>query len=235
LSRKNKNTTKIRNHKAKVLEVTMMVDGKEERIGVTDHTPDEEGKWDFRGKTIDEILDNLGKLKNDPTIPMPKIEADPATVEEFLQYSKDNPTLLNYQEGSGLADTEQSLDDADLVYLREKCTDCHRDIMPKGFPDGLWPFVYDEEKRFVSERWQGYDPEKVGEKIEKLTKEIRISQERPYAHPYYLAQTIANLDRYEVKESDGVTPLIHERFTHSVETYANTRPVREKPQRFSET
>ena len=230
-----KKTTKIRHHKAKVLEVTMMVDGREEKIVENRETTDQEAKWDFKGKSIDEILELLNKLKSDPTIPMPKIETDPATIEEFLQYNKDNPTLLNHQEGEGLVDMEQHLDEADLVYLREKCTDCHRDIMPKGFPDDLWPFVCDTEKIQVLERWKGYNLEKVGEKIEKLRNEIRISKERPYAYPYYLAQAIANLDRYEVKESDGVTPLIHERFTHSIETYTNTRAVREKPQRFSET
>ena len=233
----NKNKTKPREHKARVLEVTMMVNGKESKIVMDNNEQSitETNRWDFKNKNIDSILEQLTQLKSDPTIPMPTIEADPSTIEEFLQYGKDSPTLLNYQEGSGLKDTEQTLDEPDLVYLREKCTDCYQNLMPKGFPEDLWPFVLDDDKPLIAERWKGYDLEKVGEKIDRLKNELRISNERPYAYPYFLAQAIANLDRYEVKESDGVTPTIHKRFTHCIELYPNSRPVREKPQRFSET
>ena len=99
----------------------------------------------------------------------------------------------------------------------------------------MWKYVLDTQKPLIIDRWKGYDVKKISEKIIKLKSELKISNERPYAVPYFEAQALANLDRYEVKESDGTTPLIHSKFTHRIELLPNSRPKREKPQKFSET
>jgi hypothetical protein len=44
--------------------------------------------WNLKGRSIDDILVDLEALKNDPEIPMPIIEADPASAEDFEQYTR---------------------------------------------------------------------------------------------------------------------------------------------------
>jgi hypothetical protein len=229
-------------HKTRIIDMTMMIDGIEQRITdtiTTDKAPtatqdNATYEWDLKGKTLDEILEQIDTIKGDPNIPMPIIKADPATIEEFLQYSKDAPDATNYKDHLDDDALEASKDENSLAYLQDSCTDCLHEHRPQGFPINLWPYVHNIEKPLVAERWVGYDPDKITQKIDKLQKELRISQERQYAYPYFLAQAIANLDRYEVKESDGVTPLIHSKFTHRIELIPGTRPLREKPQNFSE-
>jgi hypothetical protein len=229
-------------HKARIMEVTMTVNGIEQKI--IDNTAQEDTpvilheptayNWDLNGKSLDEILDQLDKIKGDPNIQMPNITADTATFEEFLNYSQNTPSALNYKDHLDDEISEKDKDEQSLLYLQAACTDCQQEHRPRGFPIDLWPYVHNTQKPFISERWNGYDPDKIDEKIESLKKGLKISEERLYAYPYFLAQAIANLDRYEVKESDGVTPLIHRKFTHRLELLPGTRPIREKPQNFSE-
>jgi hypothetical protein len=236
----NKTQQRDLKYKARIIDTTMMVNGIEQRI--IDNTVIETAQspventyqWDLKDKSLDEILDQLDKIKEDPNIPMPNIKSDMATLEEFLEYTKELPDATNYQTHLDNEDSEKSKDENSLLYLQSSCTDCLHEHRPIGFPTELWPHVLDTQKPLVNQRWIGYDPNKVGEKIDNLRKHLRISEERPYAHPYFLAQAIANLDRFEVKESDGITPLIHSKFTHRLELLPGTRPIREKPQNFSE-
>ena len=240
-------------HKTRIIDVSMMINGVEQRITNTTqdnttqdnttqddttkdnvNTPDNTYVWDLKGKSLDEILNQLDNIKSDPNITMPNITADPATLDEFLDYSRNIPDASDYKQHLEDEISERSKDDYSLQQLKDTCTDCLNELRPNGFPTELWSYVHNIQKPLIAERWIGYDPDKVTEKIDKLQQGLRISEERPYAHPYFLAQAIANLDRYEVKESDGVTPLIHSKFTHRLELLPGTRPIREKPQNFSE-
>ena len=221
-------------HKAQILAITMHVNGKDLPVEDVKQTQ-QKLSWDLKDRTIDDILNNLDKIKNDPSIPTPHIEADPATLEEFLKYSEGLPTMAQIGKMDIQTEDEQTKDAPSLEQLAILCTDSLHQLKPTGFPDDLWKYTFDTQKYEISQRWEGYDPTKVTEKIEQLKSELKISQERPYAIPYYIAQAIANLDRFMVKESDGTTPLIDAKFTHGVELMSGTRPVREKPQRFSET
>ena len=146
--------------------------------------------WDLKGKSIDEILAQVDRIKLDPNIPMPHITADSATIEDFLQYSKNHPDAQTYIEYLDNEETEKLKDESSLLYLQEACTNCLHEARPVGFPTELWPYVFDTYKPHISGRWAGYDPNKIPEKINRLTKELRISQERPYAHPYFLVKQL---------------------------------------------
>jgi hypothetical protein len=55
--------------------------------------------WDLNKRTLDEIILDIHRIKNDPTIPMPIITVDPTSADEFLQYSKDLPKIREKVEG----------------------------------------------------------------------------------------------------------------------------------------
>ena len=223
-----------RSHKARIVAMTMLVEGRDEPKATSIAQTPNKTDLHFKGKTIDEILSHLEDIKNDPSIPMPCIEADKANLDEFMKYLDGHPNAVSIKNNIMTIESEEEQDRACLLHLSKVCTDNAHELRPSVFPIGLWKYVMDDQKPLVNNRWQGYDPKKISEKITKLLTELKISKERPYAVPYFEAQALANMDRFEVKESDGTTPLIHERFTHRVELLPGARPKREKPQKFSE-
>ena len=82
---------KDRGHKARIVGMTMMVEGKDEPKKASITTTSNKTDLSFKGKTIDEILLHLENIKNDPSIPMPIIEADKATLNEFMKYLDGHP------------------------------------------------------------------------------------------------------------------------------------------------
>ena len=90
------NSNKSKQRMTQVVEVTMLANGVEEVLvtnKVTDPTTllTPAQNWYLNGRSIDDILNNLDSLKKDRNLPMPSIEADPATLEDFLQYTKNLP------------------------------------------------------------------------------------------------------------------------------------------------
>jgi len=89
--------------------------------------------WNLKGRSIEDILTDLEILKNDPDIPMPVIEADPASIEDFQQYTRNIPA----------ADTNEQLDDEQeeklkdkdsLEYLSSISGNSHLVLKPDAFP-----------------------------------------------------------------------------------------------------
>ena len=215
-----------------VVEVTMMADvsGKKATSkGVEEKK--EAPIWNLKGRSIDDILTDLEAIKNDPTAPMPTIEADPATVSEFQQYIED-AKVKEAEEST--EENEKEKDSPSLQFLRQTSGMGFGEERPPAFPLDLWGYVLHAQKHLVKERWEGYDQERLPQEVCRLLAELQISEERPYAVKYFQAQALANLDRFVVKGVDGVPPLIHEKYTHKMELMPGTRPRKELPQRFSE-
>jgi hypothetical protein len=164
---------------------------------------------------------------------MPIIEADPASIKEFQQYAEN----LKNEAGIDIEDEEtEKLKDAEsITKLSLASGQSLLELKPDLFPDELWSYVLNEQKPFVQERWIGYEPTTLAEEITQLLQDLRISEERKYALPYFQAQALANLDRFLVKGKDKVTPLIDSKYTHKMELLPGTRPRKELPQKFSET
>ena len=215
-----------------VVEVTMMADVSAKKAsGKGVEEKKEAPIWNLKGRSIDDILVDLEAIKNDPTAPMPTIEADPVTVSEFQQYIDD----AKVKEAEGIVvENEKENDSLSLQYLRQTSGMGFGDERPQAFPLDLWSYVLHPQKHLVKERWMGYDEERLPQEVSRLLAELQISEERPYAVKYFQAQALANLDRYVVKGTDGVPPLIHEKYTHKMELMPGTRPRKELPQRFSE-
>ena len=220
------------------VELTMMTDivpGEKESEGDTVELKADKKSpmiWNLKGRSIDEILVDLEALKNDPDIPMPVIEADIAPAEDFEQYTrslkeKDCETEENEE--------EISLDSKCLDELKRLTGQGMEGDRPEAFPSDLWPYVLNDQKPLIKERWAGYDLDSLPKLIEQFLSELKVSDERPYAKPYFVAQALANLDRFVIKSVDGVPPLIHEKFTHRMELLPGVRIRKELPQRFSET
>ena len=188
--------------------------------------------WNLKGRSIDDILVDLEALKNDPDIPMPVIEADLAPAEDFEQYTK---VLKEEDCNDNTADKEIGLDSHCLEELTKLTGPGNEEDRPDAFPRDLWPFVLNDQKVLVKTRWEGYDKGQLPKLIEQFLSELQVSNERPYASPYFIAQALANLDRFVVKDKDGVPPLIHNKFTHRMELLPGVRARKELPQRFSET
>ena len=224
----NRGATTEKTHRGKTIEVTLMTDAV-----VTTGEPEgkadpKEVKWELKGRSVDEILKALDTIKNDPTLPMPIIEVDPASVDDFQQYTE-------RLEDEDLADaeddlTEEEKDKESLDYLRSVTGQGFGDLRPPAFPADLWSYVLNSQKPLVSERWKGYDPSTLPQEIEKFLSEVKVSEERPYAYKYFLAQALANMDRFVVKDKDGIPPMIHEKFTHKMELMPGTRPKKALPQ-----
>jgi hypothetical protein len=188
--------------------------------------------WNLKGRSIDDILVDLEALKNDPEIPMPIIEADPASAEDFEQYTR----VLKEEDCEDKGNLEEiDIDSICLEELKRLAGPGMEEIKPDTFPDDLWPFVFNNQKPLVKKRWEGYDTDSLPKLIEQFLSELQVSDERPYAKPYFIAQALANLDRFIVKSKHGIPPLIHNRFTHRMELLPGVRPRKELPQRFSET
>ena len=188
--------------------------------------------WDLKGKSIDDILVDLEALKNNPDIPMPIIEADLAPAEDFEQYTR----VLKEEDCWNNRDEEESdIDSSCLEELKQLTGPGRESDKPKAFPVELWSFVFNDQKHFVKERWEGYDTDSLPKLIEQFLTDLQVSDERPYAKPYFVAQALANMDRFVIKSKDGIPPLIHDRFTHRMELLPGVRPRKELPQRFSET
>jgi len=51
--------------------------------------------WNLKGRSIEDILTDLKIFKNDSDILMPVIEADPASIEDFQQYTRNIPAANN--------------------------------------------------------------------------------------------------------------------------------------------
>ena len=187
--------------------------------------------WNLKGRSIDDILRDLDALKNDPDTPMPIIEADLAPAEDFEQYTKsipreecgDDPSEEEIHKDSDCLETLQQLTGPGLEEQR-----------PHAFPKDLWPYVFNNQKILVKERWEGYDDGNLPKLIQDFLAELKVSDERPYAKPYFVAQALANLDRFVIKSKEGIPPLINEKFTHKMELLPGTRVRKELPQRFSE-
>ena len=190
--------------------------------------------WNLRGRPLDDILTDLEILKNDPELPMPVIEADPASIEDFEQYVKGLP-ILEGGEAVGDEEEERQKDKESLTDLKRRSGHCHNELRPDAFPEELWPYVINDQKLLVSQRWVGYDPGTIREDVAHLLNELKVSPERVYAQPYFQAQALANIDRLVVKGKDKITPMIHSKYTHKMELIPGTRPRKELPQRFSET
>ena len=188
--------------------------------------------WNLKGRSVDDILRDLDDLKNDPDIPMPIIEADIAPAEDFEQYAK-NLKAEDCTDDTGAVD-EMSKDLSCLEALKELTGQALDNMRPQAFPIDFWPFVINEQKVLVKERWAGYDQENLKNLVEIFLGELQVSNERPYATPYFVAQALANMDRFVIKSKDGVPPLIHEKYTHRMELLPGTRVRKELPQRFSE-
>ena len=219
------------------VELTMMTDIESGELKGGKKPKAEEGKespmvWNLKGRSIDDILVDLEALKNDPDIPMPIIEADIATAEDFEQYTRALKDEDCWENGKN---DEISLDLECLEKLKLLIGPGHDKDRPEAFPVDLWPFVFNEQKPLIKTRWEGYDTEALPKLIEQFLSELKVSDERLYAKPYFVAQALANLDRFVVKSKDGVPPLIHEKFTHRMELLPGVRPRKELPQRFSET
>jgi hypothetical protein len=103
-----------------------------------------------------------------------------------------------------------------------------------AFPEELWPYVFNDQKILVKERWIGYDEEALPKLVEDFLSELKVSGERLYAKPYFVAQALANLDRFVIKSKEGIPPRINEKFTQKMELLPYTRVRKELPQRFSE-
>jgi len=223
------------------IELTMMTDvesGKEINDDTIVETKGEDKVketpvvWNLKGRSIDDILVDLEALKNDPEIPMPTIEADPASAEDFEQYTR----VLkeeDCEENRNLKEID--IDSICLEELKRLAGSEMEKDKPDAFPDDLWPFVFNDQKPLIKKRWEGYDTDSLPKLIEQFLSELQVSDERPYAKPYFIAQALANLDRFVVKSKHGIPPLIHERFTHRMELLPGVRPRKELPQRFSET
>ena len=188
--------------------------------------------WNLKGRSIDDILRDLDALKNDPDIPMPIIEADLAPAEDFEQYTKSLPK----EERSDDAEEEDEISkDSDCLETLQQLTGPGLEgYKPRAFPKDLWPYVFNNQKTLVKERWAGYDEDDLPRLIDDFLTELKVSDERPYAKPYFVAQALANLDRFVIKSKVGIPPLINEKFTQKMELLPGTRVRKELPQRFSE-
>ena len=188
--------------------------------------------WNLKGRSIDDILVDLEALKNDPDIPMPIIEADVAPAEDFEQYTRN---LKEEDCTDNGREEEICVDSICLGKLKQMTGPGQEEDRPEAFPPDLWPFVLNDQKSLIKTRWSGYEKDSLPKLIEQFLSELQVSDERPYAKPYFIAQALANLDRFVVKSKDGVPPMIHEKFTHRMELLPGVRPRKELPQRFSET
>jgi hypothetical protein len=231
-------------------EMTMTAEVDKEHIQATDHIPISDTSrdsptvipkaeetpmvWNLKGRSIDDILRDLDALKNDPDIPMPIIEADLAPAEDFEQYSKSLDKEESGRESIGTVEEELDKDSDCLETLRKLTGSGLEEFRPQAFPIDLWPYVFNDQKLLVKERWTGYDEGSLSRLIEEFLQELQVSDERPYAKPYFLAQALANLDRFVIKSKEGIPPLIDEKFTHRMELLPGTRVRKELPQRFSE-
>jgi len=190
--------------------------------------------WNLKGRSIDDILEDLEILKNDPDIPMPVIEADPASIEDFEQYTRNIPVIETDEKIDD--EEEEKIKDAEsLRYLTSMSGPTQLKDKPVAFPTELWSYVLNDQKPLVKSRWEGYDPQTIKQEVEQLLKELKVSDERKYAQPYFQAQALANVDRFLVKGKEKVTPLIHEKYIHKMELIPGTRPRKESAQKFSET
>jgi hypothetical protein len=190
--------------------------------------------WNLKGRLIEDILTDLEILKNDPDIPMPVIEADPASIEDFQQYTRNIPAVDTNEQLDD--EQEEKLKDKDsLEYLSSISGNSHLELRPEAFPAELWPYVTNDQKLLVKARWEGYCEDTIHSEVQQLLKDLKVSEERKFAHPYFQAQALANVDRFLVKGREKVTPLIHEKYTHKMDLIPGTRPRKEAPQKFSET
>ena len=188
--------------------------------------------WNLKGRSIDDILRDLEELKNDPDIPMPIIEADLAPAEDFEQYTK----TLNKEDCVNGTEEEDEFnkDSGCLETLQHLTGPGLEEFRPQAFPAELWPYVFNGQKTLVKERWNGYDEKSLPTLVNDFLTELKVSDERPYAKPYFIAQALANLDRFVIKSREGIPPLINEKFTQKMELLPGTRIRKELPQRFSE-
>ena len=131
-------------------------------------------KW----KSIDDILADLEKIKNDPEIPMPVIEAGPATLDEVLEYAKKIP---EEEAGTGLGtEEEEKLKDKEsLEDLRCRSGPVMLEHRPKAFPEELWQFVLNDQKPLVKDRWEGYQQDTIAQDIGKLLTELKYQRKDP--------------------------------------------------------
>ena len=210
-------------------EIQQSIDLKNDPKGATEEAP---LVWNLKGRSIDDILRDLDALKNDPDIPMPIIEADLAPAEDFEQYTR---SLPKEESGNDAEDEDELSKDSDCLETLQQLTGPGlEEYRPQAFPKDLWPYVFNNQKTLVKERWAGYDEDKLPMLIDDFLTELKVSEERPYAKPYFLAQALANMDRFVIKSKVGIPPLIDEKFTHKMELLSGTRVRKELPQRFSE-
>ena len=100
--------------------------------------------WNLKGKLIDDILTDLEALKNDPEIPMPIIEVDPATVEDFERYVKRLP-IIGAGEAVGEEEEERlKKSKKNLISLKQKSVHCHLEVKTDGLPEDLWPHIMND-------------------------------------------------------------------------------------------
>ena len=201
----------------------------------SDKTSEAPMVWNLKGRSIDDILRDLDALKNDPDVPMPIIEADLASADDFEQYTKSVAKEEGRYDTAGDLMEEREKDSECLETLRKITGPGLEEQRPKFFPVDLWPYVFNDQKPLIKERWEGYDENILPTLIDTFLQELKVSDERPYAKPYFLAQALANLDRFIIKSSVGILPLIDSKFTHRMELLPGTRARKELPQRFSET
>jgi len=185
--------------------------------------------WNLNGRSIENILDNQESIKEDQNLLMPHMEADATQKDSNLSPIPKEGKLASNRVNKRNVNAEY------LKHLTSVCITSFPADKSPGSPSKYWIYVHkNDEKSMVKNRWMGYDPSKIYEKIANLQSKRKISNEKLYAYPYFWAQLLTIMGRYKIKESVGATPLIHERLTHIMELLPGSKPIREKPQKLPE-
>ena len=99
-----------RGDKARIVAMTMLVEGRDEQKKTSTAQTSNKTDLHFKGKTIDEILSHREDIKKNPSIPMPHIESDKASLDEFMKYLDGHPNAESIKNNIVTVESEEEQD-----------------------------------------------------------------------------------------------------------------------------
>ena len=78
-----------------------------------------------------------------------------------------------------------------MEYLSSTSGNSHLEHKPDTFSAELWPYITNEQKLLVKDRWQGYGEDTIYSEVQQLLKDLKVSEEKKFAHPYFKAPGIS--------------------------------------------
>jgi hypothetical protein len=184
---------------------------------------------------MEDLIEVIMENRDDDGLPPINIQID-VDQQKVLEQIICDPAQLKElqsteQQAQDIMDAE--LDNPCIEELKRLCTDSQRDKRPELFPTDLWTFVADSQKPLVAERMQQFDQTSLKTNIENLIAKININKARPHCYQYYLAQAVANLDRY-ILIDDNNPPMVRDKFTFAIDLKEGAVAEKCKPQTFTE-